>query len=317
MSGRLRRIIGLVCAVLASCATRAQEDIPDYSDWYQIEVIVFAPRQASGSDEAWPAADIGYPPAMLAIAPSDPAELRPYNLWQLDLLLAAGSVASGATDAGGQEQFLFEGRSRFRHRPVIEDIAPDTDGTEPEADVDLTELLHTGLPAPFQAVPPGARNLNGIAGSLNRSSRYRLLEHIAWRQPVPASDEYLPVLIQAGERYADLFEVDGTLGVRRSRFLHVDADLWYTRFVQKYEQEAPMPDIVARFDPATLRQYPELVEAARRKDNYLPIQAHTMRVSRRMRSSTLHYLDNPYFGVLIQIDDFTYAPPETTEFTEP
>lgn len=320
LPGLITPIAFTICALLACWTARVigapvePENVPDYSDWYQIEVIVFAPHHASGGDEAWPAADISYPPAMLAIAPSDPSELQPHNLWQLDLLLGGRPGTTATTeDAGVEEQFLFERRSRFHNAAaMIPETTPGAGGDEIDIEpVDLTELLDTDLPAPFQAVDAEERNLNGIARSLNRSSRYRLLKHIAWRQPVPVSDENSPVLIQAGERYADRFEVDGTLTVRRSRYLHVDADLWYTQFVQKYEQESPMPDIVSRLDSATLRQYPDLVEAARRKDNYLPIQAHTMRVSRRMRSSTLHYLDHPYFGVLIQIDDFTYTPPES------
>ena len=35
-----------------------------------------------------------------------------------------------------------------------------------------------------------------------------------------------PILIQAGSRYDDYFELDGTLSISRSRYLHLDADLY-------------------------------------------------------------------------------------------
>ena len=62
-------------------------------------------------------------------------------------------------------------------------------------------------------------------------------------------------------------------------------------------------------DPATRQQYPELVAAEEKKDNFVKVQTYRMKLSRRMRSATLHYLDNPYFGVLIEVNDFTYSPP--------
>jgi len=141
--------------------------------------------------------------------------------------------------------------------------------------------------------------------------------HSGWLQPVDTGAESIPVLIQTGDRYADFFEIEGTIAVSRSRFLHVDTDLWFTQFVTKSEQQPPLPDIVNSFDIDTRMKYRDLVEAERQRDNFVRIQSHSMRLSRRMRSATLHYLDNPYFGVLIQIDEFTYELPESVPEGQP
>lgn len=311
---------------LLSPSARAVDDLPapDYSDWYQVEIVVFANRSAIAGDESWGAEALGYPGDMVAIAGDT---VRPWRLEQIPELEAMASEAQGAsanddaaTQAAPDSGFLFEGRSRYSRNSALEQMrreaasgqsgASDSDAADgPSAEpLDLAALFANDLPAPFKAVPANALELDRIVGSINRSTRYRLLLHMAWRQPVPASDESWPILIQAGKRYDDLYEVDGTITVTRSRYLHADTNLWFTDFAQKYDQQAPLPEIVSELDPATLRKYPDLVNAARERGNYLAVGSYPMKISRRMRSGTLHYLDNPFFGVLIQVEPFDYKP---------
>ena len=76
------------------------------------------------------------------------------------------------------------------------------------------------------------RVLDKIARSLERSGRYRVLLHQAWRQPMPEEREARAILIQAGERSGATYEIEGTLRFHLSRFLHVRTDLWFTDFCQ-------------------------------------------------------------------------------------
>jgi hypothetical protein len=142
---------------------------------------------------------------------------------------------------------------------------------------------------------------NLLAGSLRklqRSSRYRVIYARAWRLPDLPSHRAPAVRIRAGKRYTpdggiapftptisntvdntetiddSLYEIDGRIKVSVSKFLDVDADLIYRRYVT-------LPD--ATGTPVNeLRQF--------RLDEF-----------RRMRSNTIDYLDHPMFGVVIGI----------------
>ena len=152
--------------------------------------------------------------------------------------------------------------------------------------------------------------LTTIARSLGRSSRYELLLHQAWRQPI--GNKPIPILIQTGNRYDELYEVDGTLSFSRSRFLHLRTDLWFTQFEPKFNRQQfvrmQLGDLTAQAE-----KYPELVAFERNKDTHIAVHSHALRHSRRMRSSVLHYIDHPFFGVLVKIDNFTYSPGAAAE----
>ena len=129
-----------------------------------------------------------------------------------------------------------------------------------------------------------------------------MLRHTAWRQPIREGESW-PILVQTGEQFGDQFEVDGTLTVRRARFLHADADLWYTQFAE--DEYAPAAALPQNIDPARARDFPELLAASQNQSRYIPVHTHRLGSSRRMRRSELHYLDHPYFGVIIQIERYT------------
>ena len=95
---------------------------------------------------------------------------------------------------------------------------------------------------------------------LRSSSRYRPLLHLGWVQPLDSSDRNAPVHVAttAGNAAA---QVNGTVALRRGRYLHADVDLEFSK------QSAA----------ARLTQ------------------------TRRLRNNELHYLDHPLFGVLISV----------------
>ncbi len=129
------------------------------------------------------------------------------------------------------------------------------------------------------------------AASIAASSRYRLLRHLAWRQPGLDADNAVAVRVALGDpvpvylandsssdaefiraaanptlnisEAAETRTVFGTINVRLGRFLHMDTRLTYT--------------------DSTTNQSFRLAQ------------------SRKMRSSELHYIDNPRFGILTLI----------------
>jgi hypothetical protein len=108
---------------------------------------------------------------------------------------------------------------------------------------------------------------------------YRVLYSTTWNQDIPDRTKPTPILIQAGERNYGLFELEGTIAITLGRYLHANVELWLH----------DMNEI-------------ELLASANQQPGQQDIQWMQLNESRRMRSTELHYLDHPKFGVLIKIE---------------
>jgi len=129
-------------------------------------------------------------------------------------------------------------------------------------------------------------SLSGKADALNKSGKYHVLKHISWLQPGLAKENAISVRVHAGKNYKDEFneraftnqpvnELDGTVKIVLGRYLHLFTDLVYRKTFSVSSGDALGRDrVLADF----------------------PVKTH-----RKMRSSTLHYIDHPYLGILIEI----------------
>lgn len=325
-----RLLATLLLACLASGAAGAASD----DRWYRIEVIVFAYTEASTSTETWLPDARSYPSDVIAIGRANPI---PTSYAQIeDTLRYDRLVGEGTPPAGSRPRssntFLFETESRFfdedsgtllRQTEVMErelasaDDALATGETGPADNADATpiddlmaieEILTTPGPVPYRRLPEEARELRRTARSINRSKRYRLLDHLLWTQPItPQSrDARVPaaILIEAGSRYDDIWELAGTLTFTRSRYLHVDADLTFTAFTQTGEGRAhPVPAGLAEED---LDDFASVVAWESSRGAFEPDGFARMQRSQRLPKGEVHYVDHPYFGLLIRIDDYAF-----------
>jgi hypothetical protein len=317
--------VALTCLIISLSWPLGASNQPDFENWYQIEILVFRQRDEVFSDESWPLAPRTYPSGMLAVGPGDDGEITPdrlsqaLQLLQSDLPSAQGSGSNGNTDGsetmgdgttGTPPTFLFEDLSRQKlqhallNQPSGEMEVAETQEEETLDEAILDSLLYGPRPDAYRALDASDQQLGSIARSLGRSSKFELLSHLAWRQPVGA--EATPILVQLGQHYGDDHEIDGILSFSRTRFLHIAADLWYTQFTARFEQQ-PLPQ---QNEPSAARdlaqRYPELVEANRLGETYMPVHRYHLLQSRRMRSGELHYIDHPFFGILVQITPFEY-----------
>ncbi len=157
------------------------------------------------------------------------------------------------------------------------------DGSRPDS---MATLDHGWI-----ALPASAQKLNAIEGSLSRSSGYRPLAHLLWRQTVQDPKAALPVDVLALQGYSaggslPVPHLEGTILVSVSRYLHVATDLRLVEATQSYVS-------------STMNGTAPGIGAA-------PV--YRMQQQRRMRSGELHYIDHPRFGLLVQITPYT--PPE-------
>ena len=191
----------------------------------------------------------------------------------------------------------------------------------------IEENSATALPHAFRLLPEEEFQLRGIWRRLRNSRGYRPLAQLAWRQPgfrkleakyahirtaygidpgtsrgstSPAPGAQEGTNESRPNRPVLKSHVDGILRLYRRKYLHVDVDLLYTRRLPLVGMAIAPP----RSDSPPTN---ELTEPTGPTENVF-----RLRSSRRMRSSELHYLDHPLFGVLVLATPFRLpkvAPP--------
>ncbi len=156
----------------------------------------------------------------------------------------------------------------------------------------------------FVTLAASARDLADVNSRLSASPRYRVIEHLVWRQPGLGKASAKSVRIQGGTDYSvqfpdrlsmrnatnaqqfvgesiatnSLLELDGTVKIVLGRYLHVYTDLVFRQPITTTSSE----------EDGTSENFTSLID--------IRIQNR-----RRMRSRELHYIDHPKLGMLIQI----------------
>ncbi len=128
----------------------------------------------------------------------------------------------------------------------------------------------------FYLLPDKAHKLTAEKMQLRWSKAHRPLLHEAWRQPVFDKNNAPSILIHAGRQYDDHRELEGSIQLSVSRYLHLQTNLWFTEFARNTDDSvSPRPNRVTRIQQ-----------------------------KRRMRSKDLHYIDHPLVGILILITPY-------------
>lgn len=130
--------------------------------------------------------------------------------------------------------------------------------------------------ADWQALPGSARKLTAVAEALRRSSSYRPLAHLHWRQALlePGAAQPIDIASLSGARGdRSIPRVEGSLRLSVARYLHLETDL-------------------------------RLVEDDRHMLRDSQAAVYRLRQSRRMRSGELHYIDHPRLGVLALVTPY-------------
>jgi|GEM_PF-3595660 len=155
-----------------------------------------------------------------------------------------------------------------------------------------------GDPVPFQLLPSSALQLNREAAALGQRRALRVLFHGAWQQNIADTDHAGAVFINGGRAFGNHHELEGFVSLSSERFLHINSELWLTRF-------APRPVAAAT---ATAPQLPPAPvasdsDATTNADavQVLPEKVYVLQDQRRLRGGELLYQDHPQLGALVLV----------------
>lgn len=198
--------------------------------------------------------------------------------------------------------------------------AEQSSGPTSQAEPKLVPIL-----PPYTHIAPKNTALNQARQRLQRSGNFEILSHYHWVQPLVDRKETLPLLIQAGKVYGDQYELEGTVSLSVSRYLHIDTELWLSSFTENqalpdmgseniysnsYDttpqlsnvQQTQSKQCTKHFTPASPQVSEEL---SANTTDYITTQIAELKQSRRMRSGEIHYLDHPLFGVIVTVKPYT------------
>jgi hypothetical protein len=319
---KIARWIGLIlCPVLAwATPIQAQED---EERWYQIELILFKPLggQDPKESEKWPEiAGIHLPEDLVELTEEAPEPAKdeagidrpepqaPVPTWQPQ----AGSEPKPSPEKAmtpGPVPYVILGEKEYQLNDILGSLkrssrfAPLLHLAWRQITVDEAHtkpvLLYTGMtdPLPPSAYVPEAEQ------EASEDTAEQTGESGALAPPlVPATEEDTKI----GPENPELV---GTVRLSVSRYLHLEADLVYRTAVAQ-AMAKPVPDFDLWYD----RPYATLHEPqgpAYTLETWKAVQGFRMFESRRMRSKELHYLDNPFFGLVVLVTP--YEPPQPEE----
>ena len=152
---------------------------------------------------------------------------------------------------------------------------------------------------PFARLDANSLRLTTQANRIKAAADMDLLLHLGWRQPGLAENKAVAVRVDdgmQGQNNPGLPRMEGTLKLVLSRYLHINTDLIYREPLSDTAASAGMPG----------REGAEsgLFSLSGDQPSKPQYQVYHLLQSRRMRSSELHYLDHPRFGMAILVTPY-------------
>jgi hypothetical protein len=225
-----RALITLLTILLGSLPARpglAENNEPEQETWYQVEVIVYRNNTPGNENlEEWPQdIKLDYPePLVFLTDPNVPTEPS---------LEQAGMHE--ALPIPIEETLETDGTSITRGAPADEFTALDNSNGLLETESQEPEPV---MEQPFILLDQEQRLQNAAAAQIERSPYFRVLFHQAWRQAIPGRAEPSHILVTGGERYGEHYELEGSLSISKSRYLHLATNLWLNEIIVRPDENA-------------------------------------------------------------------------------
>lgn len=189
----------------------------------------------------------------------------------------------------------------------------------------------------FYLLPASERQLNAQAQKLQRSARFEVLFHNAWRQVITNKKTSKAIIINGGQTFGQHQALEGSIRLSVATYLELQTNLWLAQFDVNVGQEItqPWPEIPLRPNYTTTvmnnlsldsEVETELAQALANEntqwsnsnfdanaaapvtDSFVTRKIILLQQERDMRSSEVHYIDHPVLNVIIQVTPY---PPVT------
>ncbi len=124
-------------------------------------------------------------------------------------------------------------------------------------------------------------SLSGYVKQINKQKNMQVIWQQSWLEPIQSKAKASAHQINLNLKGNPNIKLQGEISLYRSRYLHISTNLHLRHYAQGTEKNS-----------------------SQQAQNYnivdVPMRAALIRLSRRMRSNEIHYLDHPMLGVVIK-----------------
>jgi hypothetical protein len=258
------------------------------------------------------------------------AQTKTHEGWyQVEMIVVARK------DDAGQEHWPNNIKLRYPAKwielkdPNAEDIntTDDNNASSVSTAVDLTKEA-------FYLLPANERQLNMQAQKLQRSPKFEVLFHNAWRQIITNKKASTAILIHGGQTFGQHQALEGSIRLSVATYLQLQTNLWFAQYDLNVGQEITQawPEIPLRpnytatavhnfsFDSDVEAELEEALASENTQwgsnnfsesaatteiDSFITRKIILLQEEREMRSSEVHYIDHPVLNVIIQITPYS------------
>jgi hypothetical protein len=258
------RPLALAGTILSTALLSASGYAQGEPAWYRAEIIVFASRAPqAGTAETWEATPaLNYPLdhrrllapeqltqrvahyQQLGSAPETGGELTQQSTASVVTAELGSTIALpepegfypqgfdviGDFDERGLQRITLNGRVTIDTLEPEFPLDPNTplpDPNQPEASLTSEDDAEApAMPTAFLPLPSAQLELGEEAVKMTRSGRYRVLLHTSWSQPLQARASSLPLVLDNSGDGGDWPELQGSIRLYLSRYLHLETNLW-------------------------------------------------------------------------------------------
>src|SRR5690606_12758037 len=96
--------------------------------------------------------------------------------------------------------------------------------------IDAESAIPNTAQEAFILLPKSEQSLARHATALRRDSRFEVLFHEAWRQPITSLRNAPAILIKGGAKFDEHTELEGSITLSLTRLLQINTHLWLTQF---------------------------------------------------------------------------------------
>lgn len=177
----------------------------------------------------------------------------------------------------------------------------------------------------FVAVRDEALQLDDAKERIKKQGGYRIIMHKGWKQTIPEKKLSDKLRLTGGKRYSrsdrnlsdylgmeeealganidasKVSEIDGTILLSKGRYLHLDADLLFTKPMKVL---SPISDFEGSISAANSPKVSLANVANRNQWEYetnARLQPFRLKESVRLRLNEVQYIDHPIYGILIAV----------------
>ena len=242
------RFLSVIVLITFIVAATSAEDIGQGSsitppeNWYQVEVILFSHPGTTSEEEAPNKSEFKFPQNLVELI--DPQALEEAQSLRIEGAILKQEdnnvienisdlfefVDLSANQSDNEAIGLIEISSRDFSAKIIPSPRYFDQLIPPEPWIAKYEN-------PYELLPFSDRGLNDSARGLDRR-KYNVLFHEAWRFIADDKINENWLVIGAGEKHLNRYELEGSLRFYKSRFLHFETDLWRINVVNDDSHEA-------------------------------------------------------------------------------